>query len=52
MYSDSDDTEVLPAGGVGVQWIAAPENMITVRADYAVGEDGSNGFYVGIGQAF
>jgi hypothetical protein len=48
----SSDTEVLPAGGVGLQWIAALENMITVRVDYAVGKDGSHGFYVGIGQAF
>jgi outer membrane protein assembly factor BamA len=51
-YSLSDGTEVLPAGGVGLQWIAAPENMITVRADYAVGKDSSDAFYIGIGQAF
>jgi hypothetical protein len=30
----------------------APENVITVRVDYAAGRDGSHGFYVGIGQAF
>ena len=51
-YGASLDTEVLPAGGVGLQWIAAEENMITVRVDYAVGKDGSHAFYVGIGQAF
>jgi len=51
-YGPSSDTEVLPAGGVGLEWIAAPENMITVRVDYAVGKDGSHAFYVGIGQAF
>lgn len=51
-YGPSPDTEVLPAGGVGLQWIAADENMITVRVDYAVGRDGSHAFYVGIGQAF
>jgi hypothetical protein len=51
-YAFSEETEVLPAGGVGVQWIAAPENMITLRADYAFGEGGSRGFYIGIGQAF
>lgn len=52
MYGPSDDTEVLPAGGVGLQWIAAAASMITVRIDYAVGKDGSDGFYIGIGQAF
>ncbi len=51
-YPASTDTEVLPAGGVGLQWIAASQNMITVRVDYAVGKDESHGFYVGIGQAF
>jgi hemolysin activation/secretion protein len=51
-YGPSPDTEVLPAGGVGLQWIAADENMITVRVDYAVGRDGSHAFYVGISQAF
>jgi hypothetical protein len=35
-----------------LQWIAAEENMIAVRLDYAVGKDGSHGFYIGIGQAF
>jgi hypothetical protein len=52
LYSLSDEIEVLPAGGVGVQWIAAPANMITLRADWAAGEGGSRGFYIGIGQAF
>jgi hypothetical protein len=51
-YGPSPDTEVLPAGGVGLQWIAALENMITVRVDYAWGRDGSHALYVSIGQAF
>jgi outer membrane protein assembly factor BamA len=51
-YGQSSDTEVLPAGGIGIQWIAAIENMITVRVDYAWGRDGSHALYVGIGQAF
>jgi hypothetical protein len=51
-YGPSPDTETLPAGGVGLQWIAALENMITVRLDYAVGKDGSHGFYIGISEAF
>lgn len=48
----SADTDSLPAAGIGLHWIAAPENMITVRAEYAVGEAGLHGFYVAIGQAF
>jgi hypothetical protein len=32
--------------------IAALENLITVRMEYAVGEGGLHGFYVAIGQAF
>ncbi|HVN30756.1 MAG TPA: BamA/TamA family outer membrane protein [Thermoanaerobaculaceae bacterium] len=48
----SADNEALPSGGLGVQWIAAPQNMITVRVDYAWGQDGSHGLYVSIGQAF
>ena len=31
---------------------AVGENMITVRADYAIGKDGSYGVYLGIGEAF
>ena len=51
-YPSSTDTEVLPGGGVGVQWIAAPQNMITLRVDYAWGKDNSRGLYVSIGQSF
>jgi len=46
------ETDSLPAAGVGLHWIAAPENLITVRAEYAIGEGGQHGFYVAIGQAF
>jgi hypothetical protein len=46
------DSDSLPAAGVGLHWIAAPENLITVRAEYAIGEGGAHGFYVAIGQAF
>ena len=47
-----DGTDSLPAAGVGLHWIAAPDNLITVRAEYAIGEGGAHGFYVAIGQAF
>jgi len=46
------ERDSLPAAGVGLHWIAAPENLITVRAEYAIGEGGLHGFYVAIGQAF
>ncbi len=51
-FPDSAETDSLPASGLGLHWIAAPENMITVRAEYAIGEGGLHGFYVAIGQAF
>jgi hypothetical protein len=50
-YPRQADTEWLPAGGVGLQWVAALENMITVRVEYAWGTDGAHAFYVSIGQA-
>lgn len=46
------EKDSLPAAGVGMHWIAAPENLITVRAEYAIGEGGQHGFYVAIGQSF
>ena len=42
----------LPAAGVALHWIAATENLITVRLQFAVGEAGVNAWYVGIGQSF
>ncbi len=51
-FPKSAETDSLPAAGIGLHWIAAPENMITVRAEYAIGEGGLHGFYVAIGQAF
>jgi hypothetical protein len=41
----------LPAGGVGLRWVAAPKNNLSVRVDVAWGR-GENEFYVSIGEAF
>ncbi len=42
----------LPAAGVAVQWIAAPEKLITVRVQYAVGEAGANDFHAAVRRSF
>jgi outer membrane protein assembly factor BamA len=46
------EADSLPAAGVGLHWIAATENLITVRVQYAVGEAGASAWYVAIGQSF
>jgi hypothetical protein len=46
------ERDSLPAAGVGLHWIAATENLITVRVQYAVGEAGASAWYVAIGQSF
>ncbi len=46
------EVESLPAAGVALHWIAATENLITVRLQFAVGEAGVNAWYVNIGQSF
>lgn len=43
--------ESLPAAGVGLRWVAAPKNNLSVRVDAAWGR-GENEFYVSIGEAF
>lgn len=48
----SAEADSLPAAGVAVHWVAATENLITVRVQYAVGEAGLHAWYVAIGQSF
>jgi len=43
--------ETLPSAGVGLRWVAAPKNNLSVRVDIAWGR-GDNEFYVSIGEAF
>ena len=42
----------LPAGGVGVRWMAAPRNKVNIRADIAWGNGEDALFYLNIGEAF
>lgn len=43
--------ESLPSAGVGIRWVAAPKNNLSLRVDVAWGR-GDNEFYVSIGEAF
>lgn len=51
-FGDMDGDKVLPAGGIGVRWMAAPKNQVNLRADLAWGQDGDALFYLAIGEAF
>jgi hypothetical protein len=42
---------LLAAGGGGIRWVVAPKNKLSLRVDYAVGEDDS-GVYIAVGEAF
>lgn len=42
---------LLAAAGIGVRWIAEPEEKATVRLDYAWGKD-RGALYLSIGEAF
>lgn len=43
--------ENLYAGGVGLRFVVEPKNGVTLRVDYAVGDDG-DAVYVSVGEAF
>jgi outer membrane protein assembly factor BamA len=51
-FHQMTDDNLLPAGGVGVRWMAAPKNKVNIRADVAWGEGGDALFYLTIGEAF
>lgn len=40
------------AGGIGLRYLALKQQQIHIRADIAWGENGNNGFYLTIGEAF
>lgn len=44
-------TESLYSYGIGLRWVAAPKNNLSLRVDWAWGK-GDNQFYVGLGEAF
>jgi outer membrane translocation and assembly module TamA len=51
-FDDMNSSNWLPGGGVGVRWMAAPENKVNIRADVAWGEGEGTLFYLAIGEAF
>jgi hypothetical protein len=56
LYGDgvscSDNENVFPMGGVGVQYILKPKEGIVVNLEYAEGEGSSYGLYLKLGYAF
>lgn len=50
-FSDYRASSLLPAGGVGLRFMASTEYKVNVSVDYAVGRN-SDALYFGIGEAF
>ena len=50
-FGDFELDENLYSGGVGVRFVVEPKNSVTLRIDYAIGED-EDAFYVSVGEAF
>jgi len=46
-----DESNLLPAGGIGVRYRPFKNNDVQLRVDFAVGKN-DHGLYVGIGEAF
>jgi hypothetical protein len=44
--------DLLPAAGVGVRFLVAPEHRVNLSADLAWNKDGETSFYLRIGEAF
>ena len=43
--------EILPAAGIGVRYVLSQKHKVSLSADLAVGDDGTE-FYFGVGEAF
>ena len=43
--------EILPAAGIGVRYVLSQKHKVSLSADVAVGDDGTE-FYFGVGEAF
>jgi outer membrane protein assembly factor BamA len=50
-FGDFRFDENLYSGGVGLRFVVEPKNQVTLRVDYAVGED-EDAVYVSVGEAF
>jgi hypothetical protein len=45
-------SNMLPAAGIGLRFLAVPSQGVNISVDYAWGKDGSNALYVYIGDSF
>ena len=56
LYGDgngcSDNANLYPAGGAGVQYILKPKEGIVLNLEYALGKAGNYGFYLKMGYAY
>lgn len=50
-FSELDSSDSLPAGGLGLRFLASTEQRVNLSLDFAVGRDEST-FYVYIGESF
>lgn len=50
-FGDFNFDQNLYSGGVGLRFVVEPKNRVTLRVDYAVGED-EDAVYVSVGEAF
>lgn len=51
-FGDLFSSGQLPAGGLGLRYLAVPAQGVNISVDYAWGKDGSSGLYVYIGDSF
>ncbi|MGD8789919.1 MAG: BamA/TamA family outer membrane protein [Burkholderiales bacterium] len=51
-FGDMNSDSLLPSGGFGIRWMAAPKNKVNVRADVAWGKYEDALFYLSVGEAF
>jgi outer membrane protein assembly factor BamA len=51
-FADLFSSQQLPAGGVGLRYLAVPSQGVNVSVDYAWGKESSSALYVYIGDSF
>jgi len=52
MGTKTFERNLLPSAGAGLRYMIAPEKKINIRLDFALGVDGNQGLYFGVGEAF
>ena len=50
--SEFESRNIKPSGGFGLRYQLTKDEKINLRLDYGIGEQGSSGFYLTIGEAF